>query len=143
MSQLQEAGLSWKGYFLGMPYDGYRGYCFLVKCNGIPDSDTQYVAKYNGIVNFADMQTPSEFENVTPYSQLASDHRCGQPATTRSSSRLTAKTSQPKRIPTIVVTNKGPRGLKDKTGYNYYSLLASMRHALRWAVCGTAVQPRR
>ena len=59
MSQLDAAGLSWKGYFQGMPYAGYRGYCFPAKCNGIPDSDTQYVAKHNGIVNFANMHTGS------------------------------------------------------------------------------------
>jgi phospholipase C len=73
MSELDQAGLTWKGYFQGMPYPGYRGYCFPAKCNGIPDSDTQYVAKHNGIVNFADMQTAAEFAKLTPYAQLASD----------------------------------------------------------------------
>src|SRR5215468_4452268 len=72
MSQLEAAGLSWKGYFQGMPYGGYRGYCFPAKCNGIPDSDTQYVAKHNGIVNFASMQTEAEFAKMTPYQQLSS-----------------------------------------------------------------------
>ena len=33
------------------------------------------------------------------------------------------------RIPTIVITNKGPRGVKDKTEYNHYSLLASLQQA--------------
>src|SRR5579863_1950039 len=61
MSQLQGAGESWRGYFQGMPYAGYRGYCYPDKCNGIPDADTQYVSKHNGIVNFANMQTPTEF----------------------------------------------------------------------------------
>jgi hypothetical protein len=73
MSELDQAGLTWRGYFQGMPYPGYRGYCFPAKCNGIPDSDTQYVAKHNGIVNFADMQTPAEFAKLTPYGQLARD----------------------------------------------------------------------
>jgi hypothetical protein len=77
MSQLDEAGLSWKGYFQGMPYAGYRGYCFPVKCNGIPDSDTQYVAKHNGIVNFKDMQTPTELAKMSPYGRLASDLASG------------------------------------------------------------------
>ncbi len=77
MSQIDEAGLTWKGYFQGMPYPGYRGYCFPAKCNGIPDSDTQYVAKHNGIVNFKDMQTPSELAKMNPYSQLASDLASG------------------------------------------------------------------
>ena len=77
MSQLDGAGLSWKGYFQGMPYAGYRGYCFPAKCNGIPDSDTQYVAKHNGIVNFADEQTPSELAKMQPYANLASDLHSG------------------------------------------------------------------
>src|SRR5215470_3361190 len=77
MSQLDAAGLSWKGYFQGMPYPGYRGYCFPAKCNGIPDSDTQYVAKHNGIVNFANMQTAAEFAKMTPYRQLSDDLASG------------------------------------------------------------------
>lgn len=77
MSQIDEAGLTWKGYFQGMPYAGYRGYCFPVKCNGIPDSDTQYVAKHNGIVNFKDMQTPTELAKMSPYGRLASDLASG------------------------------------------------------------------
>jgi Phosphoesterase family len=80
MSQLEQAGLSWKGYFQGMPYAGYRGYCFPAKCNGIPDSDTQYVAKHNGIPNFANMQTPAEFAKMTPYRQLTGDLASGRVA---------------------------------------------------------------
>jgi hypothetical protein len=77
MSQLEAAGLTWKGYFQGMPYSGYRGYCFPAKCNGIPDSDTQYVAKHNGLVNFVNMQTPAEFAKMTPYGQLSADLASG------------------------------------------------------------------
>jgi hypothetical protein len=73
MSQLEAAGKSWKAYFQDLPYAGYRGYCYPGKCNGIPDSDTQYVAKHNGIVNFAAMQTPAEWVKQTPYAQLATD----------------------------------------------------------------------
>jgi hypothetical protein len=51
-SQLDQAGLSWRGYFQGMPYPGYRGYCYPVRCLGVPDSDTLYIAKHNGIVYF-------------------------------------------------------------------------------------------
>ncbi|MDR3512784.1 MAG: alkaline phosphatase family protein [Caulobacteraceae bacterium] len=32
-------------------------------------------------------------------------------------------------IPTIVITNHGPRGLKDETAYNHYSLLRTMEDA--------------
>jgi hypothetical protein len=78
MSQLEAAGKTWKGYFQGMPYAGYRGDCFPAKCNGIPDSDTLYASKHNGMVNFAGMQTPAEFAKETPYQQLSSDLTSGQ-----------------------------------------------------------------
>jgi Phosphoesterase family len=77
MSQLEAAGKTWKGYFEDMPYAGYRGYCFPGKCNGIPDSDTQYVAKHNGIVNFANLQTATEWVKQTPLSQLSADLASG------------------------------------------------------------------
>jgi hypothetical protein len=73
MSQLETAGKTWKAYFEDMPYAGYRGYCYPAKCNGIPDSDTQYVAKHNGIINYANMQTPAEFAKMNPLSQLSAD----------------------------------------------------------------------
>ena len=77
MSQLERAGKTWKGYFQSMPYPGYRGYCYPDKCNGIPDADTQYVAKHNGIVNFANLQTPGELGKMFPLSQLSSDLAAG------------------------------------------------------------------
>ena len=77
MSQLERAGKTWRGYFQSMPYPGYRGYCYPDKCNGIPDADTQYVAKHNGIVNFANMQTPAEFAKMFPLTQLAADFTAG------------------------------------------------------------------
>jgi phosphoesterase family protein len=187
MSQLEQAGLSWKGYFQGMPYPGYRGYCFPVKCNGIPDSDTQYVAKHNGIVNFANMQTPSEYAKLTPYAQLGKDlssgavpdfsyivpDEChdmhgappwcvdsGKAGSVEDNSLVAAGdaflgktvneiTSSPvwgngndaivvtfdegnyatDKVPTIVITNKGPRGMTDNAPYNHYSLLASIEQA--------------
>jgi hypothetical protein len=187
MSQLDQAGLSWKGYFQGMPYAGYRGYCFPAKCNGIPDSDTQYVAKHNGIVNFANEQNATEFAKMQPYSQLASDlasgsvpnlsyivpDEChdmhGAPPWCLDSgkfggtddnwlvatgdafvgSTVNAITSSPvwssgnnaivvtfdegnfatDTVPTIAITNHGPRGVTDNTSYNHYSLLASLQDA--------------
>jgi hypothetical protein len=77
MSQLEGAGKTWKGYFQGMPYPGYRGYCYPDKCNGIPDADTQYVSKHNGIVNFANMQAPARFARMVPFAQLAQDLAAG------------------------------------------------------------------
>jgi hypothetical protein len=190
LSQLEAAGRTWKGYFQGMPYDGFRGYCFPAKCNGIPDADTQYVAKHNGIVNFADMHTAANFANMMSYSQLATDlasgnvpnfsyivgDECddmhGAPPWCVDSSfngdvddnylvsrgdafvgqTVHAITSSPVwhtghnaivltfdegnggppgngYVATIVVTNQGPRGLKDPTSYNHYSLLASLQKA--------------
>src|SRR5215472_15385890 len=77
MSQLETAGKTWRGYFQSMPYPGYRGYCYPDKCNGIPDADTQYVAKHNGIVNFANMQTAEEFGKMFPLSQFSADLAAG------------------------------------------------------------------
>ena len=185
MSQMEQAGLSWKGYFQDMPYAGFRGYCYPAKCNGIPDSDTEYVAKHNGIVNYANMQNPVDFAKQTPLQQLSTDlasgavpnlsyivpDEChdmhgappwcvdsgkpgdvgttwlnaqgdafvGQTVNQITSSPVWAsgnnaivvtfdegnvKTSK---IATIVVTNHGPRGVKDNTTYDHYSLLASLQ----------------
>jgi hypothetical protein len=78
MSQLEQASLSWRGYFQNMPYPGYRGYCYPDKCNGIPDADTQYVSKHNGIVNFANLQTPTELGKMFPFTQLSADLAAGR-----------------------------------------------------------------
>ena len=80
MSQLEGAGKTWKGYFQNMPYPGYRGYCYPDKCNGIPDADTQYVAKHNGIVNFANLQTSTELAKMFPFKQLSVDLAAGDVA---------------------------------------------------------------
>ena len=77
MSQLEGAGRTWRGYFQSMPYAGYRGYCYPDKCNGIPDADTQYVTKHNGIVNFANLQTPTEMGKMFPFTQLSADLAAG------------------------------------------------------------------
>ena len=77
MSQLEAAGKTWRGYFQSMPYPGYRGYCYPDKCNSIPDADTQYVTKHNGIVNFADLQTPTELAKMFPLTQLTTDLAAG------------------------------------------------------------------
>jgi Phosphoesterase family len=73
MSQLEGAGKTWRAYFQDLPYAGYRGYCFPGKCNGIPDSDTEYVTKHNGIVNFANMQNAADFAKQMPLEQLSDD----------------------------------------------------------------------
>ena len=77
MSQLEQAGKTWKAYFQDLPYAGYRGYCYPGKCNGIPDSDTEYVAKHNGLVNFTNLQTPGEWVKQVPLQQLSVDLASG------------------------------------------------------------------
>jgi Phosphoesterase family len=77
MSQLEAAGKTWRAYFQDFPYPGYRGFCFPGKCNGIPDSDTEYVAKHNGIVNFANMQNAADFARQMPLAQLSDDLASG------------------------------------------------------------------
>jgi phosphatidylinositol-3-phosphatase len=184
MTQLEAAGKTWRGYFQNMPYAGYRGYCYPDKCNGIPDADTQYVAKHNGIVNFANMQNPTEFGKMFPFAQLSADlaadtvstfsyivpDEChdmhGAPpwcvdsgaTTSVQQSFLIAQGDEfvgdvvnaitasslwqagnnaivitfdegntpTGNVATIVITSHGPRGVKDKTSLNHFSLLASM-----------------
>src|SRR5215831_19120316 len=72
MDQLDAAGLSWKGYFQGMPYPGYAQYCYPVRCNGTPDSDPLYSSKHNGIAYFAGVQeSPAALAKMTPDTELA------------------------------------------------------------------------
>jgi hypothetical protein len=78
MSQLEGAGKTWKGYLQSLPYAGYKGFCYPEKCNGIPDSDPLYASKHNGIVNFANLQTPAELAKMTPIQQLSTDLASGQ-----------------------------------------------------------------
>lgn len=187
MSQLEAAGMTWKAYLQGIPYAGYRGYCYPAKCLGIPDADALYRAKHNGIVNFADMQTPAEFAKQVPYTQFATDLASGNvpnfsyiipdechdihgapPFCTdsdkagsvdqnwliatgdgvvgnlvgeitssslwQSGSNAIMLTSDEGNNPnqtvaTVVITSHGPRGVKDNTGYDHYSLLASLEAA--------------
>ena len=187
MSQMDAAGKTWKGYFQDMPYAGYRGYCYPAKCNGIPDSDTEYVAKHNGIPNFANMQNATDFAKQGPYQQLSTDlaanqapnlsyivgDECndmhGAPPWCVDSGKagdvddtylvsqgdkfvgqtVNAITSSPvwqngnnaivvtfdegnvrsDKVATIVIGNHGPRGLKDNTAYDHYSLLGSLQQA--------------
>ena len=77
LSEMESAGKTWRGYFQNMPYPGYPGYCYPDKCNGIPDADTQYVSKHNGIVNFANLQPQSELGRMYPVTQLSVDLAAG------------------------------------------------------------------
>jgi hypothetical protein len=74
MSQLEAAHLSWKGYLQSMPYPGFKGICYPNRCNGVPDFDTLYNSKHNGIPYFKSIQSnPAEMAKMVPLSQLKSD----------------------------------------------------------------------
>ncbi len=74
MSQMDAAQLTWKGYLQSMPYAGYRGICYPVKCNGVPDIDPLYASKHNGITNFDSIQdSDTEFAKMGPLEQLTDD----------------------------------------------------------------------
>jgi hypothetical protein len=77
MSQLDQAGLSWKAYLQGLPHPGYQDICYPAKCNGAPDSDPLYVSKHDGIQNFTTSRTTSDWANQVPIDQLSSDISSG------------------------------------------------------------------
>lgn len=62
-----------------MPYPGYRGYCYPVRCLGVPDSDTLYIAKHNGIVYFHSVNSnPVELAKTRPLADLQRDLTSGR-----------------------------------------------------------------
>jgi hypothetical protein len=72
--QLDAAHIPWRGYYEGMPYPGYRGYCHPVRCLGIPDSDTLYIAKHNGVVYFHGVNAdPAELQKMRPLGDLTTN----------------------------------------------------------------------
>ena len=74
MSQLEGAKLSWKGYFQSMPYAGFRGDCYPVRCVGMPDQDPLYAVKHNAMPYFASISgSATERAKLTPLPQLAAD----------------------------------------------------------------------
>jgi hypothetical protein len=199
MSQLDAAGLAWKGYFQSMPYAGFRGICYPVKCNGVPDIDPLYASKHNGIPYFKSIQdSASEFAKLGPLEQLSDDlenntvpafgyiipDQCndmhgapsycidgGNPGDVQDNqlvrqgdafiaqvvSQITSASfwsggnnaivitfdegadgdksgccdANPGtgKVVTVVITSHGPRGLKDPTPYNHFSLLQTFQRA--------------
>jgi hypothetical protein len=74
ISQLDAAGLSWKGYYQGMPYPAFAGICYPNRCNGIPDIDPVYAAKHNGILYFKSVQdSAADRERMVPFEELTLD----------------------------------------------------------------------
>jgi len=204
MEQIEGANLTWKGYFQSMPYPGYMGTCYPVRCAGIPDADALYGSKHNGMPNFAHIQqSVTEQQKMVPITQLTQDLTSGQvpnfslvvpdqchdmhgappycfDSSSTSSTMTTALTTAgdtyintlvtaitgsslwstgqnaivitfdegskaTDNIATVVVTNNGPRGVKDNTSYNHYSLLLSMEQAFGLSClqhsCDATVQP--
>ena len=198
MSQLDAAHLSWKGYFQGMPYPGFRGVCYPDRCDGVPDFSAVYAGKHNGIPYFKSVQdSPAEFAKMVPIQQLSNDLTTNPPtfgyivpdqchdmhgappycmdaatpggpndrhlvsvADGYVAQLVQQITSAPfwsqgnnavvitfdegadgdvsgccnadpgtGQVATIVITSHGPRGLKDPTPYNHYSLLQTLEKA--------------
>lgn len=77
ISELDQAGLSWKAYLQGLPHPGYQGICYPANCNGAPDKDPLYVSKHNAIGNFTSSRSAADWSRQVPIGQLAHDLRTG------------------------------------------------------------------
>ncbi|HEY9607631.1 MAG TPA: alkaline phosphatase family protein [Allocoleopsis sp.] len=72
LDQLEEKGLTWKGYFEDIPYPGYKGTAY-------PNSiNTLYASKHNGFMNFLKVQNdPKELAKLVGINQLTLDLQSG------------------------------------------------------------------
>jgi hypothetical protein len=77
ISQLDQAGLSWKAYLQGLPHPNYEGICYPEKCNGAPDNDPLYVSKHDGIQNFTTSWNTADWNRQVPIGELFGDLRSG------------------------------------------------------------------
>ena len=77
ISQLDQAGISWKAYLQALPHPDYEGICYPAKCNGAPDSDPLYVSKHDAIQNFTTSWNPADWSRQVPIDELAGDLRSG------------------------------------------------------------------
>ena len=78
MSELTAAHLTWRAYFQGLPYPGYLGECYPVRCNGTPDADTLFTYKHDGVANFSSVAGhPAQARNMVPAADLAAESRAG------------------------------------------------------------------
>jgi hypothetical protein len=196
VSQLDDARLTWKGYYQGMPYPAFRGICYPNRCNGVPDIDPVYASKHNGIIYFKSVQqSEADRHRMVPLEELAGDLFNEPPAFSyiipdmchdmhgapvycidsgangdvddnrlvAEGDRFVAQTvdlitharfwsrgnnaiiitfdqgadgdtsgccdANPGtgQVATIVITSHGPRGLRDNTPYNHYSLLQTLQ----------------
>lgn len=204
ITQLDQAGISWKAYLQGLPHPDYRPICYPANCNGTPDKDPLYASKHDAIQNFIPAQTEQDWNRQVPIEQLSSDlasgsvpafdyvvpSECqdehGDPPYCLDSGNPDGgnlSTADPQdqelvaigdaylgqlvseitgagfwsqgnnaivitydegddnkgccdargtsagggQVPTVVVTNHGPRGLNDNTPFNHYSTLQSIQ----------------
>src|SRR5215472_11807578 len=77
ISELDQAGVSWKAYLQSLPHPGYEGICYPEKCNGAPDSDPLYVSKHDGIQNFMTSWNSQDWSRQVPIEQLSADLSSG------------------------------------------------------------------
>ena len=77
ISQLDQAGISWKAYLQSLPHPNYEGICYPEKCNGAPDSDPLYVSKHDAIQNFTTSWNQADWSRQVPIDALAGDLSSG------------------------------------------------------------------
>src|SRR5262252_1249253 len=77
ISQMDQAGVSWKAYLQGLPHPNYEGICYPELCNGAPDNDPLYVSKHDGIQNFTTSWNPQDWSRQVPVEQLSADLSTG------------------------------------------------------------------
>ena len=70
-SQIDAAGLTWKGYFQSMPHAGFKGNCSKGPC--------YYASKHNGPIYFDSVNaSKKELKKEVPVTQLATDLASGK-----------------------------------------------------------------
>jgi hypothetical protein len=73
ISQLDDAGITWKAYLQGLPHPGYKDICYPARCNGTPDADPLYVSKHDAIQNFTTSLNPDDWSRQVPLEELDDD----------------------------------------------------------------------
>ncbi len=177
-SQIDAAGLAWKGYFQTMPKPGFTGVCYPGSC--------LYASKHNGPIYFDSVNgSRKELAREVPITQLTTDLAAGKlpnyavivpdichdmhggtgSCTNSSDAQLVAagdtyaaglvtaitgagfweaghnavvivwdegatNIGGGGHVAAIVITSDGPRGLRDGTAYDHYSLLGTIEAAL-------------
>ena len=72
LDQLEEKGLTWKGYFESIPSPGYKGTSYP------NEADALYASKHNGFINYKKVQSdPKELAKLVGIEQLTIDLQTG------------------------------------------------------------------